>query len=298
MQLLTVKNVVLISMAGIASAKTILGVPIPDGLFTGSWYGAPDNNFDCIDSKGRNPVVLFHGLSASREVDLNLLHKSLVSEGWCVFSKTYGSPIPLENPPIGGLRNMTVSSHEIADFILQVSRQTKHDKVDIVGHSEGGVMVLYVPMTRSDVAAVVDHAVALGPAVHGAHYFGAADFFQSLPSPFPYLINKAVGKLCEACVDMEFRDGVITQAFAAAKKIVPSNIKASIIMSNYDTLVNPATSKVNEVNVKNIIIQDSCPDDHSGHANLAWSKTVWGLIKNELQETPNAPIACDNGTPW
>lgn len=286
----------LLAFAGLAahaSALSLLGIAIPDGLFTGSWYGAPANDFNCVDSKGRKPVILFHALGASREIDLNLLHQNLTEEGWCVYAKTYGAPV--QPPLIGGLTNMTVSAKEVGSFILEVA-QKRRSKVDLVCHSEGASHCLYVPMTQPDVAAVVDHTIALAPAVHGAHYLGAADFYQALPAPFPSLIKGAIGAACAACIDLETKDGVIYRAFESSPKIVPSNINATIIMSKYDKLVAPETSQINEPNVRNLLLQDVCPGDHSGHFDLAWTESVWGIVKNELEEV-NRPVRCDNGGP-
>ncbi|KAH8692712.1 hypothetical protein BGW36DRAFT_302738 [Talaromyces proteolyticus] len=287
-------QIMALALATRATAINILGVSIPDGLLTGTWYGAPANDFDCIDPQGRNPVILIHALSASREVDLNLLHKNMTSEGWCVFSQTYGSPI--DPPLVGGLTEMTESAKDVGAFILEVA-QKRGGKVDLVGHSEGGVQTLYVPMTQPDVAYVVDHAIALGPAVHGAHYFGLTDYFQSLPAPIPSLLNDAIKPLCAACVDMENNVGDIFLAFKNSSKIVPDKINATIIMSNYDTLVSPNVSRVDEPNVQNLIVQNFCPDDHLGHADLAWSESVWGIIKSQLQEE-NVHLICDNGLPF
>jgi hypothetical protein len=49
----------------------------------------------------------------------------------------------------------------LTPYILKIA-QSKGGKVDIIDHSDGGVMVLYVPMMQSDVTALVDHAIALG----------------------------------------------------------------------------------------------------------------------------------------
>ncbi|KAJ3494357.1 hypothetical protein NLG97_g4133 [Lecanicillium saksenae] len=290
---LSAASVAVAFLAAPAASLSLLGISIPDGLFTGAWYGAPENDFKCVDAAGRNPVVLFHALGASREVDLNLLHQNLTREGWCVYAKTYGAPI--QPPLLGGLINMTESAKEVGDFILEVARKTER-KVDLVCHSEGGSHCLYVPMTQPNVAAVVEHTIALAPAVHGAHYLGAADFYQALPFPFPQLIKTAIGAVCAACIDLETRDGAIYRAFESSPKIVPSNIKATIIMSNYDTLVAPKTSRIQEPNVRNLLLQDYCPNDHSGHFNLAWTQSVWNIVKNELEEV-DRPVVCDTGGP-
>jgi hypothetical protein len=80
---------------------------------------------------------MIHALSAPREVDLNPLYKNITSEGWCVYAQTYGSPI--DTPLISGRTEMTESAKDVGAYILEVA-QSKGGKVDIVEHSEGGVM--------------------------------------------------------------------------------------------------------------------------------------------------------------
>ncbi|CAJ2504275.1 Uu.00g116690.m01.CDS01 [Anthostomella pinea] len=275
---------------------TDIAVNIPSVLTESTLYGAPPNDFTC--KSARNPVVLLHGLSADREVDLNLLQRELSTpeRGYCTFSATYGA-WPL-TPWIGGLTDMTESARDIAAFIREVKEKTGADKVDVVGHSEGGVQALYVPLSQPGIAALVDHVVALGPAVHGADYFGFTDLWyvggdatRALAKPFSELI------FCPACEQM-MPDGAITDAFDAATAaggIKQEGNNVTVIMSRSDKLVTPDVSEIDEAGVRNVFVQDTCPDDRVGHAGLAWDKSVWRLVINALEKNDDVVFECEEG---
>jgi pimeloyl-ACP methyl ester carboxylesterase len=191
-----------------------------------------------------------------------------------------------------------IGAPEVAAFIREVWDKTGAEKVDLVGHSEGGVMALYVPMTQDGIANIVEHTVALGPAVHGAEYYGFTDLFYFGGEATRELASLALKTLgCAACDDMA-RGGDVHADFQAAERIVPDGIKATIIMSTYDTLVEPEVSRVEEEGVRNVIVQDTCPDDKVGHAGLGWDKSVWSLVVNALTEDYDRQFLCDKGLPF
>ncbi|CAH0057698.1 unnamed protein product [Clonostachys solani] len=282
------------AVLALSSQVSAIDWSLPSDLLKNPLYGAVDNNFDCRSSSHPNPVIMLHGLSANREVDLNTLGWNLTDAGYCVFSMTYGAHTLA--PWIGGLKSMRTSAKEIAAFITEVKTKTGAEKVDLIGHSEGGVMAIYVPMTQSGIADIVDHNIALGPAIHGAKYFGFTDllyFGGEVTRSLASLALKVLG--CAACDDMATDGDVYDDFKANAGKIIQAGNKASIIMSNADTLVAPETSRIDEAGARNIIIQDTCPDDAVGHAGLAWDKTVWGLVVNELTEDYNRKFECAKG---
>ncbi|KAK7757303.1 hypothetical protein SLS62_000853 [Diatrype stigma] len=290
-----------------SSSRSVLSWDIPEYLKLSELYGAPDNDFSCRSD--RNPVVLLHGLSADREVDLNMLQKELNGRGYCTFSLTYGAHTAA--PWIGGLKSMRDdSAAEIADFIREVHEKSADDaaqrkKVDLVGHSEGGVMTLYVPMTQDGIPDIVERTVALGPAVHGAQYYGFTDLLYAGGDATRKVAGAAIKALgCAACDDMATGGAVYadflarSQALAAGTSsvgIVPAGVKATVVMSRSDTLVSPEVSQVDEAGVRNVFVQDACPDDKVGHAGLMWDRSVWGLVYNALEEEYDRVFDCDKG---
>lgn len=283
------------SVAALASPREI-NWSLPGDLLDDPLYGAPDSSYDCRSEVHPNPIILLHGLSANKEVDLNTLGWNLTDAGYCVFTLTYGAhTIPSW---IGGLVSMRDSAVEIADFIRDVQTKTGAEKVDLIGHSEGGVMALYVPMTQDGIVDIVERNIALGPAVHGAQYFGFTDLFYIGGDVTRDLAALALDILgCPACDDMA-TGGDVYNDFLAASPIVQPGNKATIIMSNSDTLVSPDVSRVDEDGVRNVIVQDTCPDDAVGHAGLAWDDSVWGLIYNALTEDYERPFVCGTGLPF
>ncbi|KAF8196712.1 alpha/beta-hydrolase [Mycena galopus ATCC 62051] len=277
----------------VAVASTTVDIPIPSALTSSPLYGKPANNFSCTST--HNPVVMLHGLSADDEVDLNDLQYYLNSLGFCTFSQTYGAHTLV--PWVGGLVSMADSAADIASFIREVQTQTGAAKVDLVGHSEGGVMSLYVPLTQDGISDIVERAVALGPAVHGAQYYGFTDLWYAGGNVTRELAAEVLDLLgCEACDDMATGGAVYEVFLAAEGHIVPQGVKASIIMSRDDTLVAPDVSEVNQTGVRNLFVQDYCPDDKVGHAGLAWDTSVWGIILNELNENYNGTVTtCEEG---
>lgn len=257
--------------------------------------GHPPNDFKCKST--RNPVIVLHGLSANKHVDLNTLQYHLNDLGYCTFTLTYGAHRLF--PLVGGVKEMSESAIEIASFIAEVQSKTGSKKVDLVGHSEGGVMALYVPLTQPGVAEKIERTVSLGPAVHGAKYYGLTDLAWlggGLSASMVETVLRMFG--APAIADMA-TGGDVQKTFEKAKgKIVQPGVKATIVMSKSDTLVEPETSIVDEKGVRNLYVQDFCPADNVGHAGLAWDKSVWGIIVNELEEKYDAKITtCEAGLP-
>ncbi|KZV90583.1 alpha/beta-hydrolase [Exidia glandulosa HHB12029] len=271
--------------------RGLLDFTLPTNL-TGNlnFYGAPANDFNCKSDK--NPVVMLHGLSANHEVDLNVLQQDMNALGWCTYGKTYGAHTLV--PWVGGVKEMRDSAKEVADFIREVNQKTGK-KVDLVGHSEGGVMTIYVPMSQPGIADIVERAVALGPAVHGAQYFGFTSLWYFGGDATRSFVGTVLSTLgCAACDDLA-TDGKVYDDFQAKLgSISQPGVKTTVLMSRSDTLVAPETSIIDEAGVRNIYVQDYCAEDKVGHAGLAWDRNVWTIIKNELEEKYDAKIEqCD-----
>jgi len=190
---------------------------------------------------------------------------------------------------------MRDSAKDIASWIGEVKHETGAERVDIVGYSEGAVMALYVPMTQPGIAGIVDRTVSIGPAVHGAQYYGLTSLAYAGGEVTRRMAEKVIKVLgCPACDDMA-TGGAVANDFKAAKTIVPKGVRASIIMSASDGLVAPETSRVDEPGVRNILVQDKCPDDKVGHAGYMWDTGVWDMVLNELSGNYDAPVHCDKG---
>lgn len=241
-----------------------------------------------------NPVVVLHGLGATKDSDLNYLQADLADKGYCTFSDTYGSPEGF--PYVGGLRPVADSAQEIRDDIERVLAQTGAEKVDIVGHSEGGFQSLYVTKTQG-IADRIGKVVAIAPPTHGTSFAGLYRLAYLFGQAERDLVGSALaGFGCPACSDL----GTGGSAVATLEDgpIAQPGVEYTIITSRNDELVTPTeTSFVREPGVENAYVQDTCRFDPVGHIGEAYDLNVWRLVENALDPEHAKRFRCSFGFP-
>lgn len=258
----------------------------PRIIMTNDWNCKSDNN----------PVIMLHGLLVSRNFDLNVFETWLRPRGYCTYGLTYGL-LP-QFPLNGGLAPVAESSLEIVDFINQVMEKTGTKKVDLVGHSEGGLQALYVAKVRK-MSDKIDKIVAIAPPTYGSSFNSVVKLAELLNiRPQVESILKTVG--CPACTDVivgggpvkELNDGPVVQ---------PGN-KVTVIATKYDTIVTPPgkSSFINEAGVNNVLMQDVCWFDFAGHTNLAIDTNVFNVALNALRDRNRKWFLCNpfSGLPF
>lgn len=238
------------------------------------------NDFSCKSSTHPNPVVLLHALFVNQDFDLNFMEQWLRPQGFCTFSLTYGA---YGQFPIAGLKPINESSVEIADFIKEVVEKTGAEKVDLVGHSEGGLQALYVPKFRG-VSHLVDKIVAVAPPTHGTTVTGVWNLARALGKPVEDLVKNILSTVgCGACADVVAGGPAVTKLNDGTPIVQPGNT-VTIIASRTDAVVTPVGIEfVDEPGVKNIFVQDYCPFDPVGHVSLAIDTNMWNLVVSALQ---------------
>lgn len=118
------------------------------------------NNWSCRPSAAHpEPVVLVHGTIENMTDNWYTLSPLLHDSGYCVFALNYGQQpqihvgLPGSTKP-GGTAPVAESAGRLAAFVKRVLAATGASKVDIVGHSQGGMMPRYYAspyVTRSPV---------------------------------------------------------------------------------------------------------------------------------------------------
>ncbi|MDO3299474.1 triacylglycerol lipase [Mycobacteroides abscessus subsp. massiliense] len=129
---------------------------------------------------GSIPVVLVHG-TAENQKYWDAMTTSLHDAGMKAFTFEYGQTgfqglIGSIGEKIGlrGFGDVEVSTQQLADEVSHVLNQTGASKVDLVGHSQGGLLIKnFVAQDKSDSVANV---VQLAPSSHGTTFSGLADF--------------------------------------------------------------------------------------------------------------------------
>lgn len=251
------------------------------------------NDLSCRPSAAHpNPVVFLHGLGATYYEDINFLQADVAAHGYCTFSATYGAYPGF--PLVGGLKHVSDSAPEIAAYVRQVLSETGAQKVDLVGHSEGGFQSLYVTKTQN-IADKIDTVVALAPPTHGTTFAGLYSIAMALGiQPETQTVLNTFG--CGACADLV--DGGAAVTTLDNGPIAQSGVHYTVLTSRVDELVTPpSTSFVHESGVTNEYVQDSCPFDPVGHIGEAYDLNVWHLIENALDPQHATGFICTFGSP-
>lgn len=231
-----------------------------------------------------DPVVLVHGLNGNQYNGFAGIGPTLANAGYCVYSLNYGNTTAFD----GGTAPLATSVPQIAAFITQIAATSSTGKVDLVGHSEGGFMVEYVPKVVPGIAAKVARIVALAPPSHGTALFGLAYLVQG------FGLGPVVSTACGACADLLVgSDGINTLDDGP---IAQPGIAYTTIISKLDEAITPYTSAaIDQPGVHNVVVQDVCPFDPVGHTGLAYDSGVATMIKNGLDPAHPAPVSCAFG---
>lgn len=228
------------------------------------------------------PVVLITGTFGNMVDDWSGLGPTLANAGYCVYSAPIGGyPYSL----IQTIGPVVQSAGEISSFVDQVRAKTGASQVDLVGHSQGGLIGEYYLKLLGGAAKV--HAfVGLSPTTHGTTLDGLA----TLASAFPGA-NLLVGAACPACVDQEAGSSVVKAVENGA--IAQAGVSYTIVETHDETVVTPAGSAfIDEPGVTNEWLQDSCPLDFTDHADLSYDKGVYGLVENALDPAGAKRVSC------
>src|SRR6476659_5307540 len=107
------------------------------------------------------PVILVPGTFESMDKNWSTLSPHLKSAGYCVFALNYG-----ETNGVYATAPVAKSAQELAPFVDAVRSATGAKKVDLVGHSQGGMMPRYY-MGFLGGAKYVHHLIGIAPSNHG-----------------------------------------------------------------------------------------------------------------------------------
>jgi triacylglycerol esterase/lipase EstA (alpha/beta hydrolase family) len=210
-------------------------------------------------------VVLVHGTFGNGTDNWLAFAPYLVSRGYCVFSLDYGM-LPGETL-IGGLGSIAGSAQQLSDFTDRVLATTHAAKVDMVGHSQGGMMPRYYLKFLGG-AAKVNTLVGLAPDNHGTtldgltkllpYFPGAADYLQA---DLPGLADQMAGSAFQSKLN-------------AGGDTVPG-VHYTVISTVYDEVVTPYTTQaLSGSDVHNVVLQNLCPFDVSEHVAIGLTDRI------------------------
>jgi triacylglycerol esterase/lipase EstA (alpha/beta hydrolase family) len=270
---------------------------VPDGaaqaVTSSGW-----NDWSCRPSAAHpDPVVLLHGFGGDGTSAWTRLAPYLADAGWCVFSLTYGRAEPLGLLPFGGVGPLADSAEEISGFMDQVLDATGAPEVDLIGHSEGGILALYVTKVLGR-AGDVGTVVTLGTGVKGDEQLGTDDIVDAVETR-AVLEALSHGLECHACTDL-LAGSAVRQALNEGPVAQPGVSYTLIftLIDEFHLLFDPTVSPfLREPGVRNRYVQTTCPLDLAGHSQLPYSRSVAGMVHEALDPDGAPPIRCGVGIP-
>lgn len=208
------------------------------------------NDFDCVpDRRHPQPVVLVNGTFETMEKNWVTMSPYLADKGYCVFAFNYGDRA---TGPIGQ------SARELRTFVNRVRDATGSRRVDLVGHSQGGMMPRYY-LKYLNGARKVDDLVGIAPSSHGTTM--SRDSGGTSP--------------CRACEQQAAGSDFLKRLNRGGDTVRGPDY--TVISTKYDEVVTPWQSQFLDGprrRVTNILLQDKCPTD---------------LIEHD--QAPNDPVA-------
>jgi triacylglycerol esterase/lipase EstA (alpha/beta hydrolase family) len=242
------------------------------------------DNWSCQPTAAHpDPVILVHGTFANMDDNWQAAAPLLADNGYCVYAFNYGGTSAIS--PIQGTGEIAASAAQLATFVNTVLAATGASKVDLVGHSQGGMMPRYYVNFLGGADKVNDF-VAFAPSNYGTTLDGLTTLAGLLGASSA--INGTLSSVCEACVEQE--QGSAFLAGLNATPTVPG-VRYTVIESVDDEIVTPYSNAFLPAasNVSNITVQSQCALDGSDHLEIAADPVALADMLNALD--PSAPVA-------
>jgi triacylglycerol esterase/lipase EstA (alpha/beta hydrolase family) len=282
-----------VALAITASPAAAAQLPVVYNGILGYAHASPTasppgaNNWSCKPSAAHPvPVILVHGTFADMSDSWQALSPLLYNNGYCVFALNYGSYNGSGSVGVYATGDIAASAQQLAAFVNKVLTTTGAQKVDLVGHSQGGMMPRYYIKNLGG-ASKVDTLVGLAPSNHGTTLEG----LFTLAGYFPGA-SSLVGADCPACEEQEAGSSFIT-ALDAGGETVPS-VKYTVIESDNDEVVTPYTSAflAPARNVTNILLQNQCALDQGEHLSMPYDHIADADVLTALDPADAQHPAC------
>lgn len=242
------------------------------------------NRWDCKLTAARpRPVILVHGTTENRLANWSGMGPRLANEGFCVFAPNYGY---YNNIP--ALTYVENSAAQLGAYVDQVlANYPGVSKVDLVGHSQGGMMPRYYIKFLGG-AAKVNRLVALAPSNNGTTLSGLANLAKV------FGLTGAVEAIGPAFAQ-QIQGSAFIQNLNAGDP-TPGSVHYDVLVTNGDQVVTPYRSAFIE-GASAWTAQSGCWLEASEHLQFSYSRRVQTKVMN-LLDGRNRRLPCDLVLPY
>src|SRR6478752_1028211 len=141
---------VVLGMLGLGAGSAQADLPVIWNGVYGYAHTSPSasppgaNDWSCKPTAAHpRPVVLVHGTFADMSNSWQAISPLLKNNGYCVFALNYGDYNGSGAIGVYGVDDVRNSAKELSAFVDNVLTSTGASEVDMVGHSQGGMMPRY-----------------------------------------------------------------------------------------------------------------------------------------------------------
>ncbi|MEY8566560.1 alpha/beta fold hydrolase [Corynebacteriaceae bacterium 7-707] len=230
-----------------------------------------DRSLSChgdVEGSGRNTVLLLHGTTSNSEANWSWTWEPALAQE--------GRPYCTVDLPLNGMQDIQISAENVTHAIRTVAERSGR-KVDIVGHSQGGMIGRWTTKWWPDTRDMVDNMVGFGSSNHGSD-----------------LISLLCTVACPESLRQQGSDSEFLAALNESPETFPS-IRYTTIATRFDEIVFPHDKAFlpPAPNVNNITLQDQCPGEPVEHFLLAASNPVWELALQALDGRDEPQVTRD-----
>jgi triacylglycerol esterase/lipase EstA (alpha/beta hydrolase family) len=282
-----------VAAASPASAGASLWVPYgSEAIVEASWNetwnptALEGGNNGCKPSAAHPyPVVLVHATFADEGSNWVTLSPLLANAGYCVYGFNYGKTL-LSGlfGSIDGLNYIEHSAEELRTFVNKVLSQTGAAKVDLVGHSQGGMMPGYYLRFLGG-ASKVHTLIGLAPSNHGTTLGGLTSLIVNFP--FAALTVTALLNVIGAPSLPQQEVGSAFEKKLFENGDTVAGPRYVVIETTHDEVVTPYTQAYLS-GATNITVQSQCPGDPVGHIGMFEDSPALQNVLNQLSAAPNS----------
>lgn len=258
------------------------------------------NDLECVPSPEHpRPVVLVHGTGSGMSPTWMFVAPELTELGYCVYALNYGAAQAYVEPEreIWGVSDIEQSAVELADFVDAVLEHTGSDKVDLVGHSQGGVVSRQYLKFQGGADPAdparnkVQNLVMLGATNHGTTFNGLQQLYTALA-----VLGLTNGN--DFVAELLFRGnnlGVAGQQQLIGSRVLTNlnkggdtfaGVAYTSIATRHDQIVTPPDSSFLTpgagAEVHNVWVQDGCPTSPADHSTILVLPESLHLVKSAL----------------
>lgn len=243
------------------------------------------NDWSCHASEGHAPVVLVHGTWENAYDNWAYLAPYLKKAGFCVYALNYGilglgagGGLGTVLPGAYGTGDIAQSAEQLAQFVDRVLASSGAAKVDLVGHSQGGLMARqYLKFDGG--ADKVEQLVTLGATNHGTTLLGIGTLGRLINNAGIDVLGPVALGVGVSGIQQVAGSEFLTKLNAGGDTV--PGVKYTVIASRYDEVTTPYESTfLKGGNVKNITLQDGCDIDMSDHLAMSYSLRAVSIVLN------------------